>query len=208
MLFVASFGALVLAHLLPGRLLAEWLGLGRDREERWIASAVLGGPIAAVVHAASLAVSWAPLYWVLLLGLDITALILARRSVAVFGFSRHARRYLLALIAIVLAGYLATTGSLYRLDDEGNLLLDRALQRDALFHVGVSRSLETDYPPTPSLGRGNPHRLSRGLPPSDRRLVEALRARRLRRFDPGRSLLSDRAPGALRLYARAPFHDE
>ena len=148
MLFVASFGALVLAHLLPGRLLAEWLGLGRDREERWIASAVLGGPIAAVVHAASLAVSWAPLYWVLLLGLDITALILARRSVAVFGFSRHARRYLLALIAIVLAGYLATTGSLYRLDDEGNLLLDRALQRDALFHVGVSRSLETDYPPT------------------------------------------------------------
>ncbi|HJS74014.1 MAG TPA: hypothetical protein VJ921_06985, partial [Vicinamibacteria bacterium] len=43
--------------------------------------------------------------------------------------------------------YLLTTGSLYRVDAAGELLLDRALQRDALFHLGIARSLETSYPP-------------------------------------------------------------
>jgi hypothetical protein len=148
MLYLASFGALALAHLLPGRLLAEWLRVGRDREERWIAAAVLGGPLAASAHAASLLLSWAPLYWVIVLGLDAAAWFVVRRSTIASGFSSRARRFLLVWVSVLLAAYLGTTGRLYRLDGEGNLLLDRALQRDALFHVGVSRSLETDYPPS------------------------------------------------------------
>jgi hypothetical protein len=54
---------------------------------------------------------------------------------------------LFVLIGIVEATYLLTTGSSFRFDSEGNLLIDRALQRDTLFHIGMVRSLLSSYPP-------------------------------------------------------------
>ena len=98
----------------------------------------------------------------------------------------------------VLIPYLLTTGSLYRVDAAGELLLDRALQRDALFHLGVARSLETSYPPRLLSVSGAPVVPLR-VPPAARALVAVFRNRaRGRARPPGRRL----EPRALRLRRR------
>jgi hypothetical protein len=50
-------------------------------------------------------------------------------------------------LALIEVATWVTTGTLFRLDGAGNLLMDRALQRDTLFHAGVVRSLTHSYPP-------------------------------------------------------------
>ncbi len=87
-------------------------------------------------------------YWIVSGVLALAAIFLPYRSPLQFAWPRRSVVALLGLVLAVLVAYLATTGSLYRLDAAGNLLLDRALQRDALFHLGLVRALETSYPPT------------------------------------------------------------
>ena len=144
---LASLAALVTAQFLPGLLIVKLGDLGRNLEERWVFSAILAGPLAALVYLATLLTGWSALYWVLLGILGGSALVLPWRTRRASGWSRRTRLVLAGFVAAFLLPYLVTTGSLYVFDGEGNLVMDRALQRDVLFHVGVVRSLETSYPP-------------------------------------------------------------
>jgi hypothetical protein len=143
--------ALLTTHLLPGLLVVYGLGLGRSSFERWAAAAVLGGPVAAALYLLSLVSGSSSLYWALVVVVDVSAIVvffLARRPAHEHGRpSRKALLCLMILVAVVVAAYLLTTGYLFRPDAEGNLLLDRVLQRDTLYHIGMARSLLSSYPP-------------------------------------------------------------
>jgi len=147
MLILLSVGALVSAQLLPGLLLVKLLDIGRDREEVLVFAAVLGGPVAALIYWLTLLADWAPLYWLLVANASAAALIVPFRTKRAFAWSAKTKLALIALVALVCVPYLMTTGGLYRPDDAGNLLLDQALQRDVLFHLGVTESLRESYPP-------------------------------------------------------------
>ena len=58
--------ALVVAQFLPGLLAVKLLDIGRDREECYVLSAVLSGPIAAAVYLVTLLANWEPLYWIVI----------------------------------------------------------------------------------------------------------------------------------------------
>jgi hypothetical protein len=154
MLLAQAAVALITGHLLPGLLLARGLRLGRTTVERSILAAILGGPVAAVVYLISLLLESSSLYWLLLAGLNIASIFfllrgrkegdrLPREPVA----SRRVWIGLVGLIIVIGLAYAVSTGTSFRYDGEGNLLMDRALQRDTLYHVGMVRSLESSYPP-------------------------------------------------------------
>lgn len=145
-----AFVALLTAHLLPGWLVVSSLGIGRSRLERWVMAAVAGGPVAAFVYWVSLVSGESALYWLALGAIDVAALVVWYRIRGERGEAGATRRTLFGLVvfvAIVAIAYHVTTGTLFRLDDDGVLLLDQALQRDTLFHVGMVRSLLASYPP-------------------------------------------------------------
>ena len=149
-MLLKSLAALGFAHILPGLFIAKLLGLGRSREERLLMAAVLGGPIAALLYLAVLLTGIEAVFWAPSALLGLGALFVPERRGRTrlsFEWPRKSLAWLAAVLALVLIPYLLTTGSLYRVDARGELLLDRALQRDALFHLGVVRSLETSYPP-------------------------------------------------------------
>ena len=146
-MLLKSLAALGFAHILPGLFLAKLLDLGRSREERLLIAAVLGGPIAAFLYLAVLLTGIEALFWIPAALLGLGALLLRPRTRLSFEWPLTSLAWLGAALACVLVPYLWTTGSLYRVDSAGELLLDRALQRDALFHLGVVRSLETSFPP-------------------------------------------------------------
>lgn len=147
MLALTSLAALVLAQFLPGLLVVKLLDIGRDREERFVMAAVLAGPIAALVYLLALLANWSPLYWILIANLGLAAVVVPFRSPQPHRWSPKTMLVLVAIGLAIFVSYLATTGSTYLPDAEGNLVLDRALQRDVLFHLGIIRSLEHDYPP-------------------------------------------------------------
>ncbi len=146
-MLLKSLAALGFAHFLPGFFVAKLLGLGRTREERLVIAAVLGGPVAALLYLAVLLTGVDSLFWLSSSLLSLGAILLPARTRLTLEWPRATVVGLAAVIVAVLTPYLLTTGSLYRVDRAGELLLDRALQRDALFHLGVARSLETSYPP-------------------------------------------------------------
>ncbi len=146
-MLLKSLAALGFAHFLPGLFLAKLLGLGRTREERLVLAAVLGWPVAALLYLAVLLTGIDAVFWGSLSLLGLGAIVLRARTRLAYEWPRATLAFLGFVIAGVLIPYLLTTGSLYRVDEAGELLLDRALQRDALFHLGIARSLETSYPP-------------------------------------------------------------
>jgi len=146
-MLLKSLAALGFAHVFPGLLLAKLLDLGRSREERLLMAAVLGGPISALLYLAVLLTGMEALFWGSAALLGLGALFLRAGTRLSFEWPWKSLAWVGAVLAFVLVPYLWTTGSSYRVDDRGDLLLDRALQRDALFHLGIIRSLETSYPP-------------------------------------------------------------
>ncbi|GMR23036.1 MAG: hypothetical protein BMS9Abin37_1429 [Acidobacteriota bacterium] len=147
MLVLSSLAALFLAQFLPGFLLVKLLDVGRDREERFVMAAVFGGPIAALLYLVVLLSDWSPLYWLLLVNLAVAAVVVPFRSPQSFRWPRSTMLTLMAILVAACVPYLLTTGSSFLPDAEGSLVVDRALQRDVLFHLGIIRSLEHDYPP-------------------------------------------------------------
>jgi hypothetical protein len=142
-----SIAALGFAHFLPGLFLAKLFSLGRTREEQLVIAAILGGPLAALLFLAVLLSGIDAVFWVTLSLLALGALFLPSRKRLALEWPGSTLAFLGAVLAAVVVPYLLTTGSLYRVDEAGGLLLDRSLQRDALFHLGIARSLETSYPP-------------------------------------------------------------
>ena len=147
MLVLSSLAALFLVQFLPGLLVVKLLDIGRDREERFVMAAVLAGPVAALLYVVVLLSDWPPLYWILLVNLAIAAVVVPFRTPQSFRWPRSTMLTLMAILFAVCVPYLLTTGSSYLPDAEGSLVVDRALQRDVLFHLGIIRSLEHDYPP-------------------------------------------------------------
>ena len=147
MLVLSSLAALFLAQFLPGLLVVKLLDIGRDREERFVMAAVLAGPVAALLYVVVLLSDWPPLYWILLVNLAIAAVVVPFRTPQSFRWPRSTMLTLMAILFAVCVPYLLTTGSSYLPDADGSLVVDRALQRDVLFHLGIIRSLEHDYPP-------------------------------------------------------------
>ncbi|HSF19898.1 MAG TPA: hypothetical protein VLK65_30535 [Vicinamibacteria bacterium] len=144
---LSALAAIVAAHFLPGLLLVKLLDLGRDLEERWVLALVLGGPLAALFHLSYL-LSSSPLVYVAVIAISgIGAMVVPWRGRLSLGVPRRARLTLGSIASAILVAYYATTGSLYRVGSEGAFLMDRALQRDVLYHVGVIRSLTTSWPP-------------------------------------------------------------
>ena len=81
--------ALVVAQFLPGLLAVKLLDIGRDREECYVLSAVLSGPIAAAVYLVTLLANWEPLYWILIGNLGLLAVVVPwRRNAALDGLVR------------------------------------------------------------------------------------------------------------------------
>ena len=148
MLFLLALLALTVAQFLPGLVAVKLLDIGRDREECYVLSAVLAGPIAAAVYLVTLLADWEPLYWILIGNLGLLAVVVPWRRKRSFGWPRATRVALATLLVVLFVPYFLTTGSLYRTDATGTLLLDRALQTDVLFHLGVIHSLESAYPPS------------------------------------------------------------
>lgn len=147
-MLLKTLAALGIGQFLPGLLAVKLLDLGGSREERWLMASVVGGPISATLYLTVLAGRLPPaVYWVLTGLLALAAILLPYRSRLGLAWPRRSVIALAALLLSVLLPYLLTTGSHYRLDSGGNLVLDRALQRDALFHIGLVRSLESSYPP-------------------------------------------------------------
>ena len=147
MLVLSSLAALFLVQFLPGLLVVKLLDIGRDREERFVMAAVLAGPVAALIYLVVLLSDWPPLYWILLVNLAVVAVVVPFRSPQPFRWPRSTMLTLGLILFAACVPYLLTTGTTYLPDAEGNLVLDRALQRDVLFHLGIIRSLEHDYPP-------------------------------------------------------------
>ena len=58
---LASLAALVTAQFLPGLLVVKLGDLGRNLEERLVFSAILAGPLAALVYLATLLTGWSAL---------------------------------------------------------------------------------------------------------------------------------------------------
>ncbi|HEY7818505.1 MAG TPA: hypothetical protein VIG29_09830, partial [Vicinamibacteria bacterium] len=139
--------ALGLAHFLPGLLVSKLLGLGRCTEEGLVIALVLGGPIAALLYLLVLLTGMEAVFWFSAAVCGVLLLAIRRRAGLLRGWSFPTLAWLGSLLVLVLVPYFLTTGSLYRVDGSGELVLDRALQRDALFHLGIVRSLETSYPP-------------------------------------------------------------
>jgi hypothetical protein len=146
-MLLKTIAALGFAHFLPGLFLAKLLALGRTREEQFVLAAILGGPIAALLFLAVLLTGLDALFWSVLSLLALGALFFPSRKKLAREWPGATLAWLGATLGAVLLPYVLTTGSLYRVDAAGELLLDRALQRDALFHLGIARSLETSYPP-------------------------------------------------------------
>lgn len=146
-MLLKSVAALGFTSFLPGLLLSKALGLGRSREERLLMAAVLGGPLSALLYLGSLLTGIEAAYWVPAGLLVLGALLVPSKARLTFDWPQTSLAWLVAFLVLVLTLYLGTTGSLYRVDAQGDLVLDRALQRDALFHLGIVRSLETGYPP-------------------------------------------------------------
>jgi hypothetical protein len=147
-MLLASLAVLVFAHVLPGLFLVKLLDLGEGREERFLVAAVLGGPLAALLYLVSLVAGSGLVYWIPAALLALAGLLLPFPRKLAPGWPRRSTVALGLVYAAAAAPYLATTGGLYRPDSSGALLLDQALQRDALFHLGVVRSLEVSYPPS------------------------------------------------------------
>lgn len=148
---LSILAALLMAHFVPGLAFVRALGLGRDRPERWILAAVCGAPLAAAFYWMALWIGWSPIYWCFIAAsvMGMVGAVAFRNSPAASKpWSRSSGLVVGAAVVALLAAYLATTGSSYRPDDQENLLMDRALQRDVLFHLAVIRSLESSYPPT------------------------------------------------------------
>ena len=147
MLVLTAVAALFVAQFLPGLLVVKLLDIGRDREERFVMATVLAGPIAALLYLVVLLSDWPPLYWILLVNLGVAAVVVPFRSPQSWRWPRSTRLTLGLILLAACVPYLLTTGTTFLPDAEGNLVVDRALQRDVLFHLGVIRSLEHDYPP-------------------------------------------------------------
>lgn len=150
MLLLRAALALLSAHLLPGLLLTRLLGLGRNPLDRAVSAATLGGPVAAALYLVPLALQRPTLYWILLGLVDAAALLVLARRPARSRREALPRSILGALMLVLIlveSAYFVTTGGFFRVDGSGNLLMDTALQRDTLFHVGLVRSLESSYPP-------------------------------------------------------------
>ena len=75
MSFLFALAALAFAQYLPGLLVVKLLDVGRDREERYVMAAVLGGPVAALVYWIVLLADWSPLFWILLVNVAAAAVI-------------------------------------------------------------------------------------------------------------------------------------
>ncbi len=149
-LVARAFVALLTAHILPGWLVVGGLGLGRSKFERWVMAAVVGGPFAAFIYWVYLLSGESVLYWVIVGALDTFSLVVVFRhkpTPGEVGISGRAFAGLATLVVVVGTAYYATTGTMFRLDAGGELVMDRALQRDTLFHVGMVRSLLASYPP-------------------------------------------------------------
>jgi hypothetical protein len=146
-MLLKSLAALGFAQVLPGLFLAKLLGLGRSLEERLLIGIVLGGPLAALLYLAVLLSGVDSAFWIPAALLGLGGALYRPKPRLALAWPRGSRFALGAVLAAVLVPYLATTGSRYRVDERGELVLDRALQRDALFHLGIIRSLETSYPP-------------------------------------------------------------
>jgi hypothetical protein len=146
-MLLKSLAALGFAHLLPGLFVSKLLDLGRSWEERLLMAAVVGGPVGALLYLAVLLTGIEALFWIPALLLSLGGVFYRARRRLEFEWPRKSLALLGGLLALVLVPYLGTTGSLYRIDAAGDLVLDRALQRDTLFHLGIVRSLETRYPP-------------------------------------------------------------
>ncbi|HXV59595.1 MAG TPA: hypothetical protein VEK15_02790 [Vicinamibacteria bacterium] len=153
---LSALAAIVAAHFLPGLLLVKLLDLGRDLEERWVLALVLGGPLASLYYFSYL-VSGSPLvYFGMVTMTGIGAMVVPWRTRAPLGVPLSARLILGSILSGILVAYYATTGSLYRVGAEGAFLMDRALQRDVLYHVAVVRTLTTSYPPELLSAGGQP----------------------------------------------------
>jgi hypothetical protein len=150
LLAARSIAALVLADVLPGYLLVSLLGLGRSRWERFVMAAVLGGAVSASVYWISLASDTPSVYVILLAAFDLAALWLLRRERPTPSPDGPPRRHLailLLLFSALAAAYCFTTGFYFRLDREGNFLLDPAFTEDTLFHAALVEGLQHSYPP-------------------------------------------------------------
>ena len=109
---------------------------------------VLGGPIAAMIYFVALRVGSDTTYWIILGTIGFAAIGLSISREKSFDPVRWKEiALLLALVAIVLGAYGWTTGNFFRPDGRGDLVLDPALQRDTLFHVGMVRALAESWPP-------------------------------------------------------------
>jgi hypothetical protein len=139
--------ALGLAHFLPGLLVSKLLGLGRCTEEGLVIALVLGGPITALLYLLVLLTGIEAVFWISATVCGLLALGVRPRRRLARAWSFASIGWLSSVLVLVLVPYFLTTGSLYRVEGSGELVLDRALQRDALFHLGIVRSLETSYPP-------------------------------------------------------------
>jgi hypothetical protein len=146
-MLLKSLAAIGFAHLLPGLFFAKLLDLGRSQEERLLMAAILGGPVAAFLYLAVLLTGIDALFWVASAALGVGAILFRARRKLAPEWPGKSLVVLGAVLALVLVPYLVTTGSTYRVDEKGDFVLDRALQRDVLFHLGIARSLETSYPP-------------------------------------------------------------
>ena len=112
MLFLLAPLALAVAQFLPGLVAVKLLDIGRDREECYVLSAVLSGPITAAVYLVTLLADWEPLYWILIGNLGLFAVVVPWRRKRRFGWPRATRIALLALLVLLFVPYFLTTGSL------------------------------------------------------------------------------------------------
>jgi FkbM family methyltransferase len=143
--------ALAASHVLPGLLLVGILGVGANALERWIAAAVLGGPISGALYWASL-VSGAPaLYWAALGVIDVAAVVLCLRDPGPYRAADSALSKpiagLLLFITALGGAYLFSTGRFYQLDSRGDFAMDPAFTEETVFHAAMVDGLQTSYPP-------------------------------------------------------------
>ena len=145
---LSSFAAVLVAQFLPGLLFVTLARLGRDRFERLVIAFVLGGPVAAAIYLVALWIGSDTAYWILLAAVGLPAIALGlRRKERLQRVPGRELALLIAMILVVLGAYGWTTGDLFRTDTSGHLVLDPALQRDTLFHVGMVRALAASWPP-------------------------------------------------------------
>jgi hypothetical protein len=148
-LALKGVAVLLATHVLPGSLVVRALNLGRNPFERVVMASVLGGPVAVSFYFVALISPWPEVYWVLLVGVDLLAVWFLFRKSGVPSLTTSCVPVapILLVVLLVDGAYITTAAGLFRLDRQGNFVMDSAFQQDALFHVGLVRSLEVAYPP-------------------------------------------------------------